>query len=225
MGRRQGARNRDYDETRTALARTLSRAMLRDDGSPATLADLAAAGGVSTTTLRHYFGDRDGAVAAALDVARQDSATYLADAAEPAGRPPERTLEGLLLGAVLAWRAYGLDRVMTGGLAVGLGHEDLGRRFLTDLLEPFLVAAERLLEAHGATGDLPVLGAEQRRRVALSLLSPVLLGLLHQHALGGHAIRPLDLNTFARDHADLMLTGIRSRATGGRSCDPAPGRG
>jgi len=73
------------------------------------------------------------------------------------------------------------------------------------------MAAERLLEAHATAGELPPLDAEDRRGIALSLLAPILLGVLHQDALGGHAVRPLDLEAFARDHADLVLSGIRAR--------------
>jgi AcrR family transcriptional regulator len=210
MGRRPGARNRDYDETRSALAASLSTHLLREDGTPATLVDLAATAGVSATTLKHYFGDRDGLYAAALEAARRDGAAYLAEGTTPGDRGPGETLPALLLGTVLAWRRYGLGRVFAGGLALGLGSSRRGPSFVGEVLEPFLQAVESLLREHAERGDLPALPPERRRAVALSLLSPVVLALLHQDGLGGGDVRPLDVEAFARDHADLVLAGLRA---------------
>lgn len=210
MGRRPGARNRDYEQTRHALAASLSQHLLRDDGIPATLVDLAAVAGVSTTTLKHYFGDRDGLYAAVVEAVRADSAGFLAEGATPGGRLPEETLPALLLGTVTAWRRFGLGRVFAGSLALGLGSPRRGPRFVSELLEPFLEATESLLGAHADAGDLPELGAERRRAVALGLVSPVVLALLHQDALGGDGVRPLDAEAFARGHADLVLAGLRA---------------
>ena len=99
---------------RTALARSLAGRLQRDDGAPTSLAELAAAAEVSTTTLRHYFDDRNGVVRAVLETVRADSTEYLRDGTTAGGRPPERTFPDLLLGTVLAWRDHGLDRVLTG---------------------------------------------------------------------------------------------------------------
>jgi len=210
MGRRPGARNRDYARTRHALAASLSPHLLRDDGTPATLVDLAGVAGVSTTTLKHYFGDRDGLYAAVTEAVRADSAGFLAEGATIGDRIPDESLPALLLGTVLAWRRFGLGRVFAGSLALGLGSPRLGPRFVSELLEPFLQATESLLGAHSDAGDLPQLGAERRRAVALGLVSPVVLALLHQDALGGDGVRPLDAETFARGHADLVLAGLRA---------------
>ncbi|WNV75022.1 TetR/AcrR family transcriptional regulator [Geodermatophilus sp. DSM 44513] len=210
MGRRPGARNRDYEQTRHALAATLSAALLRDDGTPATLVDLARAAGVSTTTLTHYFGDRDGLYAAVLEAVRADAADFLASGTSAGGRPPEETLPGLLLGTVLAWRRFGLGRVFAGGLALGLGSPRRGPAFVSGLLEPFLQAVEQLLAEHVGRGELPPLDADQRRAAALGVLSPVVLALLHQDGLGGSGVRPLDVETLARGHAALLLAGLRA---------------
>ena len=40
---------------------------------------------------------------------------------------------------------------------------------------------------------------------ALALVSPVVLAFLPQHELSGHAVRPLDLESFANGHADAFV--------------------
>lgn len=212
MGRPVGARNREYEHKRRTLARDLAGALQRDDGSPAALADLAATAGVSTTTLRHYFGDRDGVVQAVLETVRDDSAAYLRAGTTAAGRPPEQTLPELLLGTVLAWQHHGLDRALTGALAVGLGSATRGPHVVAGLLEPLLHAVERLLVEHAHAGELPALSAEQGREAALALVAPLLLALLHQDSLHGRAVRPLDVEALARRHAALVLAGLRADA-------------
>lgn len=212
MPRPAGSRNRDYEQTRHALAAALSQQLLRDDGTPATLADLATAAGVSTTTLKHYFGDRDGLYAGVLHAVHRDAAVHLATAAAPAGRPPEQSLPDLLTGTAYAWRLHGLGRIFAGALALGLGSAGRGPSFLDGLLEPVLQAAESLLKAHSDIGELPPMSPDLRRGVALSLVSPLVLALLHQDSLGGTRVRPLDVDAYAHTHAELVLAGVRATA-------------
>ena len=215
MARPRGARNADYEQSRLALLRSLSTALLRPDGAPASLSDLAAAAGVSTTTLKHYFGDRDGVITAVLETARDDAAGYLSEGASAANRRPERSLPDLLLGTVIAWREHGLDRLFTGALAVGLGSPARGPAVLQHLLEPFLQAVEALLAEHEHRGELPATDADGRRAAALALLAPLVLALLHQDALGGTDVRPLDVRRLARTHAALVLSGLRATTRDG----------
>ena len=42
-------------------------------------------------------------------------------------------------------------------------------------------------------------------------MAPLLLALLHQHALEGGSVRPLDVESLARSHAELVLAGLRAR--------------
>jgi AcrR family transcriptional regulator len=210
MPRPAGARNRDYEQTRHALAASLTERLLRDDGTPATFADLAVAAGVSTTTLKHYFGDRDGLYAAVLDAVRREAGEHIAEASAPLGRLPEQSLPELLLGTAEAWRHYGLGRVFTGALALGLGSAARGPSFLDGLLEPVLQAAESLLLAHEEGGELRSTSPDHRRAAAITLMAPLVLALLHQDNLGGHTVRPLDVDAYLREHAALVLAGLRA---------------
>ena len=60
-------------------------------------------------------------------------------------------------------------------------------------------------------GELPTLSGERTREAALALVAPLLLALLHQHALEGSSVRPLDVESLARSHAELVLAGLRAR--------------
>jgi len=73
----------------------------------------------------------------------------------------------------------------------------VGPAFLDAVLEPVLQAAEARLERHVARGELP---AMDTRAASLALLSPIVLGLLHQGPLGGSGCRPLDVPTFVDRH-------------------------
>ena len=205
MPRPPGSRNRDYAATRHALAVRLAPRLLRPDGEPAGLTDLAAAADVSTTTLKHYFADRDGIYSAAMQAVLADSQVHLHAMRDPGGRPPAESVPALLLGTVAAWRWYGLGRVFAAGLALGLEHTGRGPAFLAGVLEPFLQAVEDLLAAHVRQGELPDL---DRRATALSLVAPVLVALLHQDSLGGAGQRHLDVEAYARQHAGTILAGL-----------------
>ena len=190
------------------MASRLAPHLLRADGEPATFKDLAAAAMVSPATLKHYFGDRTGVVAAVTEAFAVDAQPHLADmAAVAAGSTVEESLTGVLLGFTQAWRQHGAGTVISGGLAVGLGHHDNGPAVVEKVLEPLLRAMERRLEAHVARGDLPVLPV---RESAISVVAPVLLALIHQDGLGGSSCRHLDVEDFTRTHVRTIVRGLRA---------------
>jgi len=209
MPRPAGSRNRDYEATRHALAFAVAVHLLRPDGEPATFRDLAAAAGVSPPTLRHYFGDHEGAYRAAMDAVRAGSEAYLDELAAIAdGAPPDATFPGLLAAIATAWRRHGLGRVFAAGLALGLERPGRGPAFLGGVLEPCLTTGERIVQAHVDRAELPP--ATDVRAAALGLVAPAVLALLHQDQLGGHATRALDVDAFARAHAATVLAGLRA---------------
>ena len=69
----------------------------------------------------------------------------------------------------------------------------IGPSYVDHLLEPLLQAVEARLEQHQQWGEL---GDHDLRFAALSLVSPVVLALLHQDGLGGQGCRPLDVEAF-----------------------------
>lgn len=201
MGRSPGAKNQDHDEKKRALAVKLLRAVLRD-GARASLHDLAREAEVSIPTLKHYFGGRSGAVAAALRTVRESAAEYVASVADPGELPLEASLVKVATGLAHAWVPFGVGQVFTSGMAAGLFDEAAGPGYLDGVLEPTVLAMEERLRVHARRGETSLDPANDLavRTASLAFLSPLLVALIHQHGLSGTTCRPLDVQAFIAEH-------------------------
>lgn len=217
MGRPIGTRNPDYEEKRAALAEAALPRLIADGGATS-LSELAAEVGVSVPTLKHYFGDRSGVVAAALLCQLERARPYVAQVAAPSSNDLRTSLVDFLLALVRAWRPFGVGRVFTVGMAAGIYDAAVGPAYLGGVLEPTLQAVERRLKVHAAARALRVKegDADGLRAAALALLAPVVLALIHQDALGGASCRGLDLEAFVRGHVDGFVRGYGRRVRSGR---------
>ena len=191
MARNAGTRNADYDSRRTCL---IDRARVRLAARAATqpsFRQLAEAAGVSVTTMRHYFGTREALVTAVFAQSRAGAAPHLARARRPDSKDLQQSLQAFLRSVARGWTQGGVDALHRIGLAEGLRDDRTGLQYLNQVLEPTLQALEKRLDVHMAEGAMR---EADTRHAALLLLSPVILGLLHQHDLGGTHCRPLDLS-------------------------------
>lgn len=214
MARPPGTPHRDYDRKRAELLGKLSARLIAAGPAPS-LRQLAAAAGVTIPTLRHYFGNREDVVRAVFESWHADGAAELVRLSLPDGplaqsvrRAVSHTLSGLTRSP--------LGRMLAVGLAEGFVEPGAATTFLRHLLEPSLQALERRLEAHAERGELR--GIEPRAG-ALMLLSPLILAAHHQELLGGHKLRPLDLDALGNAVADGFL-----RAYGSDPPRPSAGR-
>ncbi len=197
MGRPTGSRNPDFDATRTRLAAAALARLGAADGTRASFRELSAAAGVSVATMRHYFGTREGLIAAVLEMSNAAGQRYLLEvAAGPLG-PVGESLAHVLGRIGEGFRRGGLAQIHAIGLSAGLREPALGPAYLQQVLEPTIEALEARLARHIARGELRV---GDVRHLALSLLTPPLMALLHQHALGGACTRPLSYEAFCADH-------------------------
>lgn len=212
MGRAIGSKNPDYERRRSALAGAAIARLVADNGVTS-FNELAAAVGVSVPTLRHYFRDRAGLVAAALRDQRRRARPHLERVARPSSPALGESLSEFLLALVHAWRAFGVGRLFSAGLAMGLQSEAAGPAYLDGVLEPTLAAVEQRLRAHAREGALRLDpdDAEGLRAAGLSLLAPVVLALVHQDALGGAGCRALDVAGFVRAHVAGFVRGYGRR--------------
>jgi AcrR family transcriptional regulator len=198
VGRPVGTKNPGHDDKRRALAAAVIPRLL-ELGPAASLRELAAAAEASVPTMRHYFEDRDGVVVAAMGEMLRQGRPYLDGTAEPGRRGLRSSLMEMMRSILEGWRQFGVGRIYGVGLALGLHHAVLGPSYVDLLLEPLLQAVEARLGQHQRRGEL---GEHDVRFAALSLVSPVVLALLHQHGLGGQACRPLDMEGFVRAHVE-----------------------
>lgn len=204
MGRRAGSRNRDYEAERTRLALSLAPLLRARDGVATSVRELAAAADVSVPTLLHYFGSREGVWRATLEAMGALGAAHVARAGQEDHGPVQPSTLWLLTSFHEAWVRYGVGEMFGAGLALGMRSEVVGPTFVNTILEPTLQAAERRIEAHIAADEmLPV----DVRAAGLALLSPLVLALLHQGALGGDQCRPLDIGALIAHHHEAWMRG------------------
>lgn len=200
MARPSGSRDKAFESRRSALIGLARAHLSKPGGRNASWRELAVAGGVSTSTLAHYFGGREALIEAILAHARAEGDVYLAMAAR-ADKPFEasvRELVGML--------GQGLDRGVMAlqviGITEGLGSAASAGAYLGHHLEPVLSAIRTRLDQHVGRGEMrPV----ETRFAAIGLLSPMLIARLHQSELGGRTSHPMSLERFDAAHADAFV--------------------
>jgi AcrR family transcriptional regulator len=212
VARTAGSRNAGYEEARLALARRVRPSLLKADGVRASLRELARAGDVSVATLKHYFGDRPGVLRAVMETIRIDGAPYMAQASLPVPGDLRASLETFLRRIISVWERHRVGAMHAAMLAEGLSSPALGPEYVTLMLEPFLQTGEALLRGHVEQGELQRCDV---RHAALTLLGPVLLGLLHQDSLGGARCRPLALVELVPAHVAAFLSAFPPRGRRG----------
>lgn len=201
MTRTKGARGKDYEERRAALAFRMRARLARSGGRQPSFAELAEAAGVSLATLRHYFVDREGTVAAVLAIHARMGEPHLEELRRPLGdfkksirAAAEKIADGLREPIVAELHALGLSE--------GLDNAATGPAYLNEILEPLIQALEARLSEHVERGDMRKCDL---RAAALGLIGPLVLAYLHQDWLGGVDVRPLDQNAHMRELVAAFL--------------------
>lgn len=202
MPRPSGTRDAAYDSRRaTLIARIRDRLVARDEPAPSFRA-MAEAAQVSTATLRHYFGSREGAVKAVFDAVSTDGLPHLARSAQ-ARLPFTESIREYLTFAVFGLRQTALGDYLAAGLMEGLLDSTLGPACVDDLLEPTIQSLAARLQAHQTAGDMRTEVAP--RHAALILFSPILLACQHQDQLGGSIAHNLDMQAFVEAHTEAFV--------------------
>jgi len=205
LGRPRGSRNQGYEDRRTELTGRVVPRLLQPDGARVSMRELATAASVSVPTLRHYFGNRDGLLAAAMVQMGHLGANHLQRTALSEVDQP--------LGPSLLWWAneftlgwtHGVGQLITMGLVTGAQNAEVGPAYINEILEPTLQAVEARLAVHRGRGELKP--EVSLRHGALVLVCPILMGLIHQGPLGGSECRPLALTPFLEEHVQTFVAG------------------
>lgn len=200
MARPKGARAADHALRRREMLDRI-RARLGSGGTQASWRDMAAAAGVSLSSLTHHFGKRDDVILALLEDDAEQGVEPLSVMARP-GETFRASVEEAVA-HLMTGLDYGVGQMLAMGLDEGLGHAVLGPAFLDRSLEPSIRAIEARLQAHIDRGQM----RGDARQAALILVSPLILAHLHQRALGGCDYRALDMPAFAKAHAEAFVRG------------------
>jgi AcrR family transcriptional regulator len=206
MGRPAGSRSRDHDARREEILARIAARLAQPDAMHASYRDLAVAGGVSISTLQHYFGRRADIVAAVLRQAQHNAVPYLKEARQPQGDFSQSVNE-FLANLRLGFEQFGLGELHALGLVEGLGNTVSGPVMVDAVLEPTIAALTARLADHQSAGEMR--DDSDARHAALMLLSPMILLLLHQRELGGAAAYPADLDRFVGEHAAAFVRAHR----------------
>lgn len=179
----------------------MRRAVVRR-GAPCSLHDLAREASVSIPTVKHYFGDRSGAIAAALRATPTEARARIEAVAEPGELRLADSLRSLARGLAAAWVRHGVGRLFTAGMSAGLYDAIAGPGYLDGVLEPTVRAMEERLRVHARRGEAALSPDDELevRTAALAFLSPLLVALIHQDGLSGTTCRPLDVDAFISVH-------------------------
>jgi AcrR family transcriptional regulator len=202
MARNIGNKNNDYAQKRERLLDLLFVQMMKHNfRSFPSFREVSDLLGVTPPTLRHYFTDREGLIKAFLEFIELRGKPFLDKAAVASGAVDYSVREllhfiasGFEFGPVAAIHQFGLSN--------GLGDEDIGPAYLIHIFEPLLQSVEKRIITHQQQNELV---EAEPRLLALSLLSPLFMVLIHQNKLGGKCVRPIDINSFIHQQADAFL--------------------
>jgi AcrR family transcriptional regulator len=211
-GRRPGVRNESYEQKKTELARRVRAAVVAQRGTPS-LHELARATEASIPTLKHYFGDRSGAIAEALRTVEADAREHLQNIARPGRLKLLGSLRKVALDLATAWDRFGVGALFAAGMAAGVADATLGPAYIDGVLEPTVRAVEARLRVHAERGELDLDPDDEPgiRGAALAFISPLLVALLHQYELSGARCRPLDVGAFAENHVVRFVAAYGSK--------------
>ena len=201
MGRKAGSRNLDYDRTRGELVERLTGHIFASGRTSLSFRELASDAGVSPSTLRHYFRDREAVLLGVMERVQDLGLRYVAEGATAERGAAPESLRWFLGYLVDGW-SRGVGKAHELGLTEGIGHAMLGPAYLRTLLEPTLHSAEARIAVHMARGEI---GPCDVRVAAIELVAPVIGVLLHQRALGGATIRHLEVQPFLDEHVARFL--------------------
>lgn len=201
MARTTGARNSDYEEKRDSMAAAAALVLMRAGAGRPSLREFARETGISVNNIRHYFGDRDGLIAAAMAAIEAQGQQHIDRVRAMAAAPPAETLPAVLHEIAAGWDSF-LGSMHVAGLAEGLGSETLGPAYVDHILEPTLQSFEGLIQEYLQQGKLH---GSSARALSLSLAAPPVLALLHQSSLRGATCRPLDIHAYIDEHVAGFL--------------------
>ena len=206
MPRTVGARDADHAAKRAVLvARLRSKLAERGAGHPS-FRELAQSAGVGQTTLRHYFGDLDGVVAAVFEDYAREGAPYVEVSAEPSG-PFAQSMADAVTFMATGQRQDTLRAIHATGQSEGVRRPRAGKAYREHILDATLSAVSRRIARHAEAGELR--DGVDPRAAAVSLVAPIVFAFQHQSDLQGAQDCPFDLEDFLVRHVQAFIAGYK----------------
>jgi AcrR family transcriptional regulator len=185
------------------------RLMRREVARPS-LRDLAHSAGVTTPTLRHYFGGRREVLDAILEENLRLGRAGL-DAQSASEAPFAQSMGDYarnLVRALTAEREIRLGDVFAVSLAEGLLDEGISASTLRHVVDPTIETLVSRLRGHVERGEMI---ETDLRAAALMLISPLLVAALHQHQLNGARSNPFSLMALADAASAAFIRAFEAR--------------
>lgn len=202
LPRPKGALSKDHEDRRSDIIAALVARLCKPDAMHASYRELAAAAGVSTSTMQHYFGKRTAVVQAVVEESQRQAAGKFAALAQPQGDFAS-SIRGVIDFTLLGFQRFGVGDVYAMGLTEGLNNRAIGPVVVASVLEPSIEAIADRLREHQALGEMR--SDRDARHAAIMLLSPLLVLLLHQGPLFGQAAYPANLELFCTELANNFV--------------------
>jgi AcrR family transcriptional regulator len=209
MARPNGSRAQDYNHKRTELLKSVEKLLFAQPGVTPSLRAMAEAAKVSIPTLKHYFGSREGVLAAWIEVYGEAGSKYRESISRTKGSF-ELSVRNLIAEMELGFVHFGVIDGLAAGMANGMGSAELGRTFIAKVFEPSLASIELRLEQHLANGEMRQCDT---RIAALTLFSTLFVAAMHQQVLAGATVRPLDWKILVDEVARAFVIGYRAQGT------------
>jgi AcrR family transcriptional regulator len=181
-------------------------AVFADKGfAAARLDEIAARAGVSKGALYLYFETKDELFHAVVREAVAPNVAAVAEFAERFEGPFAELIGILLPRAASLISGSRLGSVVKIVVGESRNFPELARLWHDEVVAPALAAMTRLIERAQARGEVRPGAA---RIHALSLMGPLMLGVLWRETFEPVGGEPLDLESVARQHAQTVLTGL-----------------
>ncbi len=173
-----GTKHEGHDEKRRLILRCMVATVFAAPANQPSFRQFAAAAGVSEPTLRHYFKDRDGCVAAILEYFGVNGQSVWRKLSEAASSPGDAVSETFGISRT-GMMTGGFIQAHTFGVVESAGNPRLADVYRRKLLDPAVQAiADKILATPGMTND-----PREASAVAWAIFSPLLVLGLRRHFL------------------------------------------
>lgn len=201
-----GTKHEGHDDKRRLILRCMAALVFSAPGARPSFRQFAASAGVSEPTLRHYFKDRDGCVAAILEFFGQNGQFVWRRLSQPARGPREAVAETFEISRS-GMMAGGFIQAHTFGVVESAGNPRVAKVYRERILDPAIEAiVSKIIATPGMTTDPREAGA-----ISWAIFSPLLVLGLRRHFLSDIGHKDAETDAFF-ESIEGMLAALLEKA-------------